>query len=102
MIQKRLYEPEDLLTLPDGDGIEPSGTLLIQRGDLAHVRQFTYLGVGDIAAAIKDAYIALAAVEAEPPILPEPPKATPKPAPAAPRSEPPSSTGSPPAGTARR
>jgi hypothetical protein len=69
------------LTLPEGDGIEHSGTLLIQRGDLAHVRQFTYLGVGDITAAIKEAYIALAAVEAEPPVIPEPPKETPKPVP---------------------
>lgn len=69
------------LTLPEGDGIEHSGTLLIQRGDLAHVRQFTYLGVGDITAAIKEAYIALAAIEAEPPVIPEPPKETPKPMP---------------------
>src|SRR5690606_9284167 len=65
-------------TLPEDDGIEHSGTLLIQRGDLAHVRQFTYLGVSDIAAAIKQAYIALAAVEAEPPVIPEAPKAAPK------------------------
>jgi hypothetical protein len=69
------------LTLPEGDGIEHSGTLLIQRGDLAHVREFTYLGVGDITAAIKEAYIALAAIEAEPPVIPEPPKETPKPMP---------------------
>jgi hypothetical protein len=66
------------LTLPEDDGIEYKGTLLIARGDLAHVRQFTYLGVSDIAAAIKEAYIALAAVEAEPPVIPEAPKAAPK------------------------
>jgi hypothetical protein len=66
------------LTLPEDDGIEHKGTLLIARGDLAHVRQFTYLGVSDIAAAIKEAYIALAAVEAEPPVIPEAPKAAPK------------------------
>ena len=66
------------LTLPEDDGIEHQGTLLIARGDLAHVRQFTYLGVSDIAAAIKEAYIALAAVEAEPPVIPEAPKAEPK------------------------
>jgi hypothetical protein len=66
------------LTLPEDDGIEHRGTLLIARGDLAHVRQFTYLGVSDIAAAIKEAYIALAAVEAEPPVIPEAPKAAPK------------------------
>jgi len=66
------------LTLPEDDSIEHKGTLLIARGDLAHVRQFTYLGVSDIAAAIKEAYIALAAVEAEPPVIPEAPKAEPK------------------------
>ncbi|GAB4549436.1 MAG: hypothetical protein OHK0023_13940 [Anaerolineae bacterium] len=53
-------------------------TLLIQRGDLAHVRQFTYMVMEDMTTAIKEAYIALAAVEAEPPIIPEPPKAEPK------------------------
>lgn len=66
------------LTLPEDDGIEHKGTLLIARGDLAHVRQFTYLGVSDIATAIKESYIALAAVEAEPPIIPEAPKTVPK------------------------
>ncbi len=66
------------LTLPEDDGIEHKGTLLIARGDLAHVHQFTYLGVSDIAAAIKEAYIALATVEAEPPVIPEAPKAEPK------------------------
>jgi len=66
------------LTLPEDDGIEHKGTLLIARGDLAHIRQFTYLGVSDIAATIKEAYIALAAVEAEPPVIPELPKDTPK------------------------
>jgi len=55
-----------------------TATLLIQRGDLAHVRQFTYVVMEDMTTAIKDAYIALAAVEAEPPIIPEPPKAAPK------------------------
>jgi len=66
------------LTLPEDNGIEHSGTLLIARGELAHVHQFTYLGVSDIAAAIKEAYIALAAVEAEPPVIPEAPKVAPK------------------------
>ncbi len=66
------------LTLPADDGTEHQGTLLIARGDLAHVRQFTYGDVSDITAAIKEAYIALAAVEAEPPVIPEAPKAAPK------------------------
>jgi hypothetical protein len=66
------------LTLPEAGGAEHQGTLLIARGDLAHIRQFTYGGVSDIATAIKEAYIALAAVEAEPPVIPEAPKAAPK------------------------
>lgn len=69
------------LTLPEKDGGEGSGTLLIQRGELAHVRQFTYGGVNDIADTIKAAYIALSAVEAEPPVIPEAPKTAPNPEP---------------------
>ncbi len=58
------------LTLPTpSDGGIPleraTATLLIQRGDLAHVRQFTYIVVDDMTTAIKEAYIALAAVEAD-------------------------------------
>lgn len=72
------------LTPPTDDGVpsDPvNATLFIQRGDLAHIRRFTYLNVSDIATTIKDAYIALAAIEAEPPVLPEAPKAASKPAP---------------------
>jgi len=72
------------LTLPTpSDGGIPlehtTATLLIQRGDLAHVRQFTYVVVEDMTTAIKEAYIALTAVEAEPPVIPETPKVIPKP-----------------------
>ena len=71
------------LTLPTpSDGGIPleraTATLLIQRGDLAHVRQFIYIVLEDMTTAIKEAYIALAAVEAEPPVIPEAPKAAPK------------------------
>ncbi len=71
------------LTLPSpSDGGLPldqaTATLLIQRGDLAHMRQFTYVVVDDMTTAIKEAYIALAGVEAEPPVIPDPPKDTPK------------------------
>ncbi|MBL8166398.1 MAG: hypothetical protein JNJ61_30715 [Anaerolineae bacterium] len=66
------------LTLPQKDDSEGSGTLLIQRGDLAHMRQFTYTNVNDMAAVIKAAYLALSTVEAEPPVIPETPKTTPK------------------------
>jgi len=77
--------PPTVITLtlptPSEGGIpleRATATLLIQRGDLAHVRQFTYIVMEDMTTAIKEAYIALAAVEAEPPVIPEPPKATPK------------------------
>ena len=36
------------LTLPDSENDERHGTLLIQRGDLAHVRQFAYANLSDI------------------------------------------------------
>lgn len=77
--------PPTIITLtlptPSEGGIpleRATATLLIQRGDLAHVRQFIYIVLEDLTTAIKDAYIALAAVEAEPPVIPEAPKAAPK------------------------
>lgn len=77
--------PPTIITLtlptPSEGGIpleRATATLLIQRGDLAHVRQFTYIVMEDMTTAIKEAYIALAAVEAEPPVIPEAPKAVPK------------------------
>jgi len=73
--------PPTVITLtlptPSEGGIpleRATATLLIQRGDLAHVRQFTYIVMEDMTTAIKEAYLALAAVEAEPPIISEPPK----------------------------
>jgi hypothetical protein len=59
------------VTLPEADGDPRSGTLLIARGELAHVRQFSYTNLGEIAAVLKEAVVALSAVEADPPILPE-------------------------------
>ena len=77
--------PPTIITLtlptPSEGGIpleRATATLLIQRGDLGHVRQFTYIVLEDMTTAIKEAYIALSAVEAEPPVIPEAPKATPK------------------------
>ncbi|MDL1901741.1 hypothetical protein FBR02_13325 [Anaerolineae bacterium CFX9] len=77
--------PPTIITLtlptPSEGGIpleRATATLLIQRGDLAHVRQFTYIVMEDMTTALKESYLALAAVEAEPPVIPEPPKATPK------------------------
>jgi hypothetical protein len=59
------------LTLPDEGGIQQTGSLLIQRGDLAKVFQFHYCNTGDITSAIKDATKALASLEKFPPIIPE-------------------------------
>jgi hypothetical protein len=60
------------ITLPSIDDDELSGTLLIQRGELGHICQFTYSHLDDLAGIIKDGVMALAAVEAEPPIIAEP------------------------------
>ncbi len=77
--------PPTLITLtlptPFNGGLpleQATATLLIQRGELAHLRQFTYVLMDDLTAAIQDAYTALAAVEAFPPVIPEPPKTAPK------------------------
>lgn len=59
------------LTLPYTPSLSKSGTLLIQRGDLAKLCQFHYTNTGDIASAIHDAQQALAALEAAPPEMPE-------------------------------
>jgi hypothetical protein len=78
--------PNTVLTLtlptPEGGGIAPeraTATLLIQRGDLAHVRQFHYNGqLADLITAIREATIELGLLEDHPPIIPETPKALPK------------------------
>ncbi|MBK9121533.1 MAG: hypothetical protein IPM16_00230 [Chloroflexi bacterium] len=72
------------------------GSILVQRGELARIHQFTYSHIGDLSEIIAEALIALDAVEADPPVIPEAPAAPPsarktatpaKPVPAAP-SEP--------------
>ena len=64
------------LTLPDSESDERHGTLLIARGDLAHVRQFTYTNLSDLTTIIKDGVMVLSAVEAEPPAITEPSPST--------------------------
>lgn len=64
------------LTLPDSETDERHGTLLIARGDLAHVRQFAYTNLSDLTAIIKDGVMALSAVEAEPPAITDPSSST--------------------------
>lgn len=65
------------LTLSQSDN---EGTLLIQRGDLAHMSQFPYTTETDFTALIQQVLAALAVVESDPPVIPdEPPrKTTPK------------------------
>ena len=74
------------LPTPEGGGIAPeraTATLLIQRGDLAHVRQFHYAGMlDDLFNAVREATTSLGLLEDNPPVIPdlpqEKPKSTPK------------------------
>lgn len=81
MAKKSAKQPTVItLTLPESEGDTRYGTLLIQRGDLAHVRQFTYSSLTDLTAVIKFGVISLTAVEAEPPVIAELPPPAPAPA----------------------
>ncbi|HMN12868.1 MAG: hypothetical protein GX573_27710 [Chloroflexi bacterium] len=62
------------LTLPETDG---DGTLLVQRGDLAHMSQFAHTPETDFTILIQQALAALATVETDPPVIPDtPPRKT--------------------------
>ncbi|MBE2268385.1 MAG: hypothetical protein IAE80_09165 [Anaerolinea sp.] len=67
------------LTLPENEDATHGGTLLVQRGDLARLHQFTYTRIADLSEIIADALIAFAAVEADPPVIADvpPPASTP-------------------------
>lgn len=71
MSKKPVQQPPMVitLTLPDGDDETRTGTVLVQRGDLARVHQFTYERIADLTEVIADALIAFAAVEADPPVI---------------------------------
>lgn len=66
------------LTLPDKSGLNHTGTLLIQRGELAQVFQFHYVNTGDITSAIQDARQRLDELESQPPVVPDLPSEKPK------------------------
>jgi hypothetical protein len=69
--------------------LDSKSMLLIQRGELAHVRQFTYAEIPDITNAIQAAMEALSQVETNPPIIPDTlPRKTQAKAVPAPKSEP--------------
>ena len=85
MSDKKQSVPPTVITLtlpsPTDGGIpldEASATLLIQRGELAHIREFTYVVMDDLTTAMREAYIAIAEIEANPPVVPEPPQTTSK------------------------
>jgi hypothetical protein len=67
------------LTLPESDDETKRGTLLVARGDLAHLHQFTYLRIGDLSDIIAEGLMALTVIAADPPVIPEAPKAETKP-----------------------
>jgi hypothetical protein len=81
--------PPTIITLtlptPEGGGISlerATAMLLIQRGELAHLRQFHYNGqMADLIVAIREAHDALGLVEDNPPVIPNLPEEKPKPAP---------------------
>ena len=78
--------PPTVITLtlptPEGGGIAPeraTATLLIKRGDLAHMRQFHYAGMlTDLITAIREASESLGLLEDNPPVVPDLPAEKPK------------------------
>lgn len=66
------------LTLPEESGLSHTGTLLIQRGELAQVLQFQYVNTDEITSAIQDARQRLDELEAQPPVIPDLPVEKPK------------------------
>lgn len=78
--------PPTIITLtlptPEGGGIaseRATATLLIQRGELAHLRQFHYHGIlSDLFDAIREAHEALGQIEDNPPVIPDLPEEQPK------------------------
>ena len=69
------------ITLPSDEGEQ--ATLLIQRGDLAHMRQFVYTDLDDVSTVLHEAANALLLIESDPPTIseatPPEPKAAVKP-----------------------
>jgi hypothetical protein len=80
MSKKSTQKPPTVitLTLPENDDVTHSGTLLVQRGDLARLHQFIDTRIADLSEIIADALIAFATVEADPPVIADaPPPALP-------------------------
>jgi hypothetical protein len=68
------------LILPDCGASKDAATILVQRGDLARIHQFTYSHIGELTEIIADALIGLDVVEADAPVITEvpPEPSTPK------------------------
>lgn len=64
------------ITLPANEGEQ--ATLLIQRGDLAHMRQFAYANLDDVAVVLHEAANSLILIESDPPMISEIPPPAPK------------------------
>ena len=75
MPKKSTQKPPTLitLTLPENEDTRHGGTVLVQRGDLARLHQFTYTRIADLCEIIAEALIAFAAVEADPPVIADAP-----------------------------
>ncbi|MCA9886153.1 MAG: hypothetical protein KC708_24440 [Anaerolineae bacterium] len=76
--KKQKHAPPTIITLTlptrDTDNTSQEATLLIQRGDLAHLRQFDYSGeMTELVIAIRQASEALTTIEAQPPVIPDAP-----------------------------
>ncbi len=66
---KKQSQPETTIsiTLPGAGGIQKTGTVIVQRGELGTIRQFPFTGQGDVAHFVGQAFEALKEVEAQPP-----------------------------------
>mgnify|MGYP000570493378 CR=1 FL=1 len=64
--------PDTIISLTLPEDSTQNATLLIQRGDLARLHQFTYTRVADLTDIIAEALTGLSDIEAAPPVISEP------------------------------
>lgn len=79
MTNEQKTSTSTVITLTLSEDEAKSGTILVQRGDLARIHHFTYSHIGDLTEIIADALIGLDAVEADPPVITEVPPEPPMP-----------------------
>ena len=73
--------PDTIISLTLPEDSTQNATILIQRGDLARLHQFTYTRVADLTDIIAEALLGLTEVEANPPVISEPEPVVEKPKP---------------------